>query len=58
VTDLGGFLFRNGKPGQFVARADLNDLPGKKLFITNAVPGRTVGLACLIENKPAVLIAA
>ena len=30
---------------------------GEKLFITNAVPGRTVGLVCLIENKPAVLIA-
>jgi alkylation response protein AidB-like acyl-CoA dehydrogenase len=30
---------------------------GEKLFITNAVPGRTVGLVCLVENKPAVLIA-
>jgi alkylation response protein AidB-like acyl-CoA dehydrogenase len=30
---------------------------GQKLFITNATPGRTVGLVCLIENKPAVLIA-
>ena len=30
---------------------------GEKLFITNAVPGRTVGLVCLIEGKPAVLIA-
>ena len=30
---------------------------GEKLFITNAIPGRTVGLVCLIENKPAVLIA-
>ena len=30
---------------------------GEKLFITNAVPGRTVGLVCLIEDKPAVLIA-
>ena len=30
---------------------------GEKLFITNAVPGRTVGLVCLIESKPAVLIA-
>lgn len=29
---------------------------GEKLFITNAVPGRTIGLVCLIENKPAVLI--
>lgn len=29
---------------------------GEKLFITNAVPGRTIGLVCKIENKPAVLI--
>ena len=29
---------------------------GEKLFITNAVPGRTVGLVCLIGGKPAVLI--
>ena len=29
---------------------------GEKLFITNAVPGRTVGLVCRIEQKPAVLI--
>ncbi len=29
---------------------------GEKLFITNAVPGRTIGLVCLIEKRPAVLI--
>jgi alkylation response protein AidB-like acyl-CoA dehydrogenase len=29
---------------------------GEKLFITNAIPGRTIGLVCLIDNKPAVLI--
>jgi alkylation response protein AidB-like acyl-CoA dehydrogenase len=29
---------------------------GEKLFITNVVPGRTIGLVCLIENEPAVLI--
>ena len=29
---------------------------GEKLFITNVVPGRTIGLVCLIENTPAVLI--
>ncbi|MDZ4779302.1 MAG: acyl-CoA dehydrogenase family protein [Planctomycetia bacterium] len=29
---------------------------GEKLFITNVVPGRTIGLVCQIENKPAVLI--
>ena len=30
---------------------------GEKLFITNAVPGRTIGLVCMIDGKPAVLIA-
>ena len=29
---------------------------GEKLFITNVAPGRTIGLVCLIEEKPAVLI--
>jgi len=29
---------------------------GEKLFITNAVPGRTIGLVCKIENVPSVLI--
>jgi len=29
---------------------------GEKLFITNVTPGRTIGLVCLIEGKPAVLI--
>jgi alkylation response protein AidB-like acyl-CoA dehydrogenase len=29
---------------------------GEKLFITNVVPGRTIGLVCLIAGKPAVLI--
>ncbi len=29
---------------------------GEKLFITNVVPGRTIGLVCLIEKRPAVLI--
>ena len=29
---------------------------GEKLFITNVKPGRTVGLVCLIEDKPAVLV--
>lgn len=31
-------------------------LYGEKLFITNVRPGRTVGVVCLINNKPAVLI--
>jgi alkylation response protein AidB-like acyl-CoA dehydrogenase len=30
---------------------------GEKLFITNAVPGRTIGIVCLINGKPAALIA-
>ena len=29
---------------------------GEKLFITNAVPGRTIGLVCKIDNVPSVLI--
>ncbi len=29
---------------------------GEKLFITNVAPGRTIGLVCLIEDKPSVLI--
>ncbi len=29
---------------------------GEKLFITNVRPGRTIGLVCLIDNEPAVLI--
>ncbi len=42
-------------------RAELVDgdyvVNGEKLFITNAIAGRTIGLVCLIEDKPAVLIA-
>ncbi len=30
---------------------------GEKLFITNIVPGRTIGLVVLMEGRPAVLIA-
>ncbi|MCC9609692.1 acyl-CoA/acyl-ACP dehydrogenase [Blastopirellula sp. JC732] len=29
---------------------------GEKLFITNVTPGRTIGLVCLIDDKPAVLV--
>ena len=36
---------------------DHYEVTGEKLFITNAVPGRTIGLVVLIEGKPAVLIA-
>ncbi|MBC8356450.1 MAG: acyl-CoA/acyl-ACP dehydrogenase [Planctomycetes bacterium] len=40
------------------ARLEGNDyiVNGEKLFITNVVPGRTIGLVCLIDSKPAVLI--
>jgi alkylation response protein AidB-like acyl-CoA dehydrogenase len=30
---------------------------GDKLFITNAIPGRTIGLVCLVDGRPAALIA-
>jgi alkylation response protein AidB-like acyl-CoA dehydrogenase len=30
---------------------------GEKLFITNVIPGRTAGIVCLIDNKPAALVA-
>ena len=36
---------------------DHYEVTGEKLFITNALPGRTVGLVVVIEGKPAVLIA-
>jgi alkylation response protein AidB-like acyl-CoA dehydrogenase len=29
---------------------------GEKLFITNVAPGRTIGLVCLIDKQPAVLV--
>ncbi|TWT99813.1 Acyl-CoA dehydrogenase [Botrimarina colliarenosi] len=29
---------------------------GEKLFISNVRPGRTIGLVCLVEGKPAVMI--
>lgn len=31
-------------------------LNGEKLFITNVLPGRMIGVVCLIDNVPAVLI--
>ncbi len=33
------------------------EVHGEKLFITNVLPGRTIGLVCLIDDQPAVLIA-
>lgn len=39
-----------------VRRGDTFFVTGEKLFITNVAPGRTIGLVCLIEGRPAVLI--
>jgi len=36
---------------------DHYEVTGEKLFITNAIAGRTVGLVVLLDGKPAVLIA-
>ncbi len=33
------------------------EVTGEKLFITNAVPGRTIGLVVMLDGKPAVIIA-
>lgn len=33
------------------------EVTGEKLFITNSIPGRTIGLVVVLEGKPAVLIA-
>ena len=40
-----------------VDRGDHYEVNGEKLFITNAVPGRLIGLVVLLQGKPAVLIA-
>ncbi len=36
---------------------DHYEVTGEKLFITNAAPGRLIGLVAVIDGKPAVLIA-
>lgn len=38
-------------------KGDHYEINGEKLFITNAIPGRTIGLVVMLEGKPAVLIA-
>lgn len=35
---------------------DHYEVNGEKLFITNSIPGRTIGLVVKIDNKPAVLV--
>ncbi len=40
-----------------VDAGDHYEVTGEKLFITNAIPGRTVGLVVMLDGKPAVLIA-
>ncbi len=42
---------------QAVLDGDHYVVNGEKLFITNIRPGRTVGLVCMIDGKPAVLVA-
>ncbi len=39
-----------------VLQGDQYLVTGEKLFITNVVPGRTIGLVCLIDDRPAVLV--
>src|ERR1700732_3233494 len=36
---------------------DFFEVTGEKLFITNAIPGRTIGLVVMLQGKPAVLVA-
>jgi alkylation response protein AidB-like acyl-CoA dehydrogenase len=36
---------------------DFYEITGEKLFITNAIPGRTIGLVVMLHGKPAVFIA-
>lgn len=40
-----------------VLQGDHYVINGEKLFITNVVPGRTIGIVCLINGKPAAIIA-
>lgn len=38
-------------------KGDSFEINGEKLFITNAIPGRTIGLVVMLEGKPAVVVA-
>jgi alkylation response protein AidB-like acyl-CoA dehydrogenase len=40
-----------------VAAGDDFEVSGEKLFITNVIPGRTIGLVVMLEGKPAVVVA-
>jgi alkylation response protein AidB-like acyl-CoA dehydrogenase len=40
-----------------VLAGDHYEVTGEKLFITNAIPGRSIGLVVVLDGKPAVLIA-
>ena len=40
-----------------IEAGDFFEVTGEKLFITNAIPGRTIGLVVMLKGKPAVLIA-
>ncbi len=39
-----------------IEAGDSFEVTGEKLFITNAIPGRTIGLVVVLRGKPAVLI--
>ncbi len=39
-----------------VLQGDHYVVNGEKLFITNAIPGRTIGLVCKIDDVPSVLV--
>jgi len=49
-SDLTALRTRARREGDFFL------VTGEKLFITNVAPGRTIGLVCLIDDQPAVLI--
>jgi alkylation response protein AidB-like acyl-CoA dehydrogenase len=40
-----------------IDKGEYFEVTGEKLFISNAIPGRTIGLVVMIDGKPSVLIA-